>query len=423
MEESACNIVLRLPELLELVMWQLKDDEETLQSALRVNKAWAREAIDVLWDKPSVARLSAFDGDDESLQFYCRLVRELEIEEYDDETGPDYTRLQDLNFPRLNRFRVSDCRSPPYEGDRILVGQFIRPALEEFAFYGNEPPEDIFDLLGTRCPRLKSISICFRSRTQQILISRGLKDFLENCKSLKSIRLPAGITDEFVDYDLFECIALYDGLEELSLDQLLDCTKLNKLIEETEESSQTLQSFNNLRFLSIDIFSTAVPQLVTLIKSVTSLSLTVRNDGICPLLYVSSLVNLQELNIRYTDSAQEVVWQSTHFRTLSKLKNLRKLMIRTGSITIDCPTLTDADFISIFVDMKELQKLAFIVNCNLSETAITSLGKHCPQLISLHISGIYDLHCWRNVASPIFPKLQHLTLGKVVDSTYEGEEE
>ena len=385
-----------LPEILSKVMEYLRYDATTLRSALLVNKAWAAEAIRVLWEKPPVAALVAIG--EEHRQFYARQVRELIFG--GDEDGAEHSNFRNLEFPRLRRITIDYFR--PDNGEKLRLGQYIQPSMEDFSFYGAEPAEDILHLLETRCPRLESIVIDFQFEG---LTSSRLIRFFDSCKYLTSICLPNNIKDT-IDNRLLAYLARHDGLEELELGTFLRYEMLDKIFEGTE------RPFRDIRYLAVQIESKTVPLLVAGVKSVIGLTLTIEDSRTNPLPQISSLVNLQELHIGYMEQGE---WAGADFLALKSLKNLRRLIISSIFDPIASPTLTDEEFIPVFENMSELQELVFQVQCVLTTTAITSLGKHCPQLMICEILGLYDLHGWQSVASPLFPQLQRLELSAATD--------
>jgi len=385
-----------LPEILSKVMEYLRYDATTLRSALLVNKAWAAEAIRVLWEKPPVAALVAIG--EEHRQFYARQVRELIFG--GDEDGAEHSNFRNLEFPRLRRITIDYFR--PDNGEKLRLGQYIQPSMEDFSFYGAEPAEDILHLLETRCPRLESIVIDFQFEG---LTSSRLMKFFNSCKSLTSICLPSNMRDT-IDNRLLAYLARHDGLEELELGTFLSYEMLDKTFKGTE------RPFRDIRYLTVQIESKTVPLLVAGVKSVIGLTLTIEDSRTNPLPQISSLVNLQELHIDYMEQGE---WAGADFLALKSLKNLHRLIISSIFDPIASPTLTDEEFIPVFENMSELQELVFQVQCVLTTTAITSLGKHCPQLMICEILGLYDLHGWQSVASPLFPQLQRLELSAATD--------
>lgn len=378
-------------------MEYLRYDSRTLCSALLVNKAWAAEAIRVLWEEPPVAALAAIIEMDQR-KSYARHVCELDFG--GDEDGAEHSNFRNLEFPRLRRITIDYFR--PDNGEKLWLGQYIQRSLEDFSFYGAEPAEDILHLLGTCCPRLQSVLIGFQFGG---LNPSRLINFFGSCKSMKSICLPSNVKDS-IDNRLLACLAYHDGLEELELGLLLRYEMIDRIFEEIK------WPFRDLQYLAVQIGSKTVPLLVAGVKSIIGLLITIEDSQVGPLPHISSLVNLQELHIEYKKHGE---WAGTDFLALKSLKELRRLVISPVFDPITSTTLTDEEFIPIFENMSELQELVFQVQCVLSAAAITSLGKHCPQLETCEILGLYNLGSWESVARPLFPQLKLLEFSAAID--------
>ncbi|KAE8406250.1 hypothetical protein BDV37DRAFT_270144 [Aspergillus pseudonomiae] len=376
-------------------MEYLCDDLTSLRSAALVNKSWAAEAISVLWQKPPVAALAS--SLDHHRQFYARQVRELNFGGQED--GKQHTCFRTLEFPRLKRLTID--LYVPENGEKLWLGQYIQPSLEEFRFYGSEPAEDLLNLLETRCPRLQSVLIDYAF--EGINTDRLIK-FFDGCRSLRSIRLPS-FMDAFVDDQMLAYLARHNGLEDLELGKTITYGMIERAMDGVEAP------FKSIRRLTVQLRSKAVEPLTAAIKSATNLVLTVDDNELSPFPLVRSLTKLTELEIAF---CQDGLWPATDLLALKGLKNLRRLCISSFEDPPAFPALTDQEFIQIFEDMRDLQDLVFQVQCKLSIVAITSLGTHCRELESCEIFGSYDLHGWSTIERPLFPHLRQLELGAAV---------
>ncbi|OGM41695.1 hypothetical protein ABOM_009882 [Aspergillus bombycis] len=384
-----------LPELLRRVMEYLSDDLPSLRSAALVNKSWAAEAISVLWQQPPVEALAS--SLDHHRQFYARQVRELNFGGSED--GKQHARFRTLEFPRLKRLTIDSYN--PGNGEKLWLGQYIQPSLEEFRFYGSEPAEDLLNQLETRCPRLQSVLIDYAFEG----INTGrLIQFFDCCRSLRSIHLPS-FMDAFVDDQMLAYLARHNGLEELELGKTITYGMIERAFDGVEAPFQSIQR------LTVQLKSKAVEPLTAAIKSATNLVLTVDDNELSPLPLVKSLSKLTELDIVF---CQEGVWPATDLLALKGLRNLRRLCISSLEDPPAFPAFTDQEFIQIFEHMHHLQELVFQIQCKLSIVAITSLGTHCRELESCEIFGSYDLHGWSTIERPLFPQLRQLDLGAAV---------
>ena len=211
--------IIQLPDILEIVMDWLRYDTLTLRTALLVNKVWFAEAIRVLWKKPPVAALSALSSISyDRRQFYADHVRELSFDGTNE--GSENSKFYDVHFRRLRCIRVKGncfCHIPrDKENLSLYIGQYLQPNLEEFVLsdVDTELAEDIFHLLETRCPGLRTLRMRWFSTG---FPSTRLLKFLHTCKSLKVIHLvvyPGG-AKEHIDYRLLACLAHYYGLRQL----------------------------------------------------------------------------------------------------------------------------------------------------------------------------------------------------------------
>ncbi|KAL4913562.1 hypothetical protein BDW62DRAFT_220617 [Aspergillus aurantiobrunneus] len=383
-----------LPEILSRVFWHLRHDPPTLQSALLVSKAWAAEATRILWENPPATALTAISPP--RRQIYARQIRSLSFN--GDEDGAQHSTFRDLEFPRLRCVTIDQFY--PTDAQRLWLGQYIQPSLEEFSFYGAQPAEDLLYLLETRCPRLRRVLIDF---VFEGVASARLVRFFDSCRALTSICLP-GNMKEVIDGRLLAYLARRDGLEELELGTVLECAML-------EEVFATERPFGDIRYLAVNVESRAVPMLVERIRSVRCLTLTLEDSQVNPLPAVSSLVDLQELQIGYVWQGE---WELADLVALRQLKDLRTLAISPIYDPVAIPALTDDEFISVFADMSGLEELVLQVQCALSAAALTALAERCPGLVVCELPGRYDLRGWEDVARPLFPRLRRLELGAVV---------
>ncbi|KAE8375565.1 hypothetical protein BDV26DRAFT_267709 [Aspergillus bertholletiae] len=392
-----------LPELLRRVMEYLSDDRAALRSAVLVNKTWAAVAITVLWQKPPVSALAACS--DDHRQLYAHQVRELNFGGPND--GKQHSRFRTLEFPKLRCLTIDYYA--PGDGQKLWLGQYIQPSLEELRFYGPEPAEDLLDLLETRCRRLRSITIDYAF--EGISTERLLK-FFDRCRSLRSICLPS-FMDAFVDDQMLAYLARHRALEGLELGKAITSEMIEKALRGVEAP------FSSIRRLAVRVSSNAVEPFVTVAKSVTNLLLMVEDNELSPLPFVRPLKNLTELEILV---GQEIIWPGEDLLALKGLTNLRNLRICLFEGPPASPTLTDEEFIQIFQNMSELEELVFHVQCKLSAAAITSLGVHCRQLASCEVFGSYDLHTWSIIERPLFPQLRQLDLSAAVPEERESQQ-
>ena len=239
-----------------------------------------------------------------------------------------------------------------------------------------------------------------------------LINFFDNCRSLKSIHL-AGDDEVPIDDQLLAYFIGASQLEELDLDGAITYETLYKALAMTDQ----LQRFRNIHSLLLcGMDSNSIPLLVKVLKdvnSLTSLNITPREFDTNPFPHVSSLVNLEQLQIC---SLYTSLWTRSDFLTLSKLKNLKSFGIRPLAGHLTCLDMTDEDFISVFENFTELEELEFPLYCDLSIASLNALGACCPKLLTCQMIGRFDLDGWdspKSHGTTIFPCLEFLQLSEI----------
>ncbi|PKX99984.1 hypothetical protein P168DRAFT_322743 [Aspergillus campestris IBT 28561] len=113
------------PEILYQILGCLFDDLLSLRSAVRLSKIWAEHAISMLWEKPLVSGGRHYGSQTDTRGISANWTSET------NKGGQQHAHFHVL-------------------GQKLCVGQYIQPALEDFTFYGAQPEEDlILTRLGT----------------------------------------------------------------------------------------------------------------------------------------------------------------------------------------------------------------------------------------------------------------------------------
>lgn len=385
---------LQLPDILLKILEYLADDPVSLRSAVLVNKTWAEEGTNVLWRNPPVAALASIS--DGRRQIYAEKVYDLSFS--GDEEGFQHAAFRQLRFPRLKRLSVDFYRAQDQE--KLWIGQYLQPSLEEFSLYGGDLAEDLLDFLGSRCVRLRKILI---DHPINELEPDQFLAFLKAARSLVSmtflVRMDKLITDQ-----VFLHLAGRDNLEVLKLGKLIGGPIIKEVLEEISDP------FKHLQELAIRLESTAVSSLVLTVRSITRLALEMEDDKCEVLQTIVSLRNLRSLEVHFRHKR---VLPPAEIMALQHLKQLRKLVLQPWDEESPASTLTDEDFARLSSSLRDLTHLSFQVQCNLSGAALKSLGEHCTLLESCEMLGSYDLRLLNEARVPTFPELRELELGKV----------
>ena len=382
----------------------------TLRSALLVNKAWAAEAIRVLWKNPPVSALTALKDRDRR-QFYACHVRKLEVRSSEDEKlMTDYSTLREMEFPLLKFIYIHNSSNHP--SVRLLAQCCIRPSLEEVHFEGFDLDPTMLYLLRRQCPNLKKIAL-------QVDIFygpgiRALTELIDNCKSMRSIHLHTDGSeqdlleehdfDSEIEFDADDSRAQHDRLLGGLLGSLAYCNGLEELkmntIHEYKTFSGVLRSleqpFKDLRTLTMETLleERSISLLASKLNpdSLTALDLMFNSITLTtnPLQQIALLVNLQNLSISYVD----VTVREYPLSDILPLKNLKRLRSLVISNLPFSPELTDEAFIPMVEKWPELEVLHLDLRNGLSTTSLISLEKHCPRLKDFISQGEYDLNDW-----------------------------
>ena len=175
---------------------------------------------------------------------------------------------------------------------------------------------------------------------------------------------------------------------------------------------RTEQPFRDMQCLTITVESRALPLLVTHVKSIPCLLISIEDGQIAPFPYLGSLENVKCFNLNFEEQRE---WPSNGFSMIKCLKNLLLLHITSSNHNTSLPALTDKEFGSAFENMSTLEGLTFDVQSNLSTAAIISLAVNCPNLRYCVMVGAYDLHNLQSIARPLFPGLWELTLTRLIE--------
>ena len=416
----------------------------TLLSVFLVNKAWAAEAIRILWKNPPVTALAAIKDRDRR-QFYACHVQKLEVHHHECKKWiAECSNLRDVTLPLLKFIGIYAARDVPACDLHLCVECCMGPSLEIVSYQSFHLDSKILDLLRTQCPNLKRIAFLVDAFHEPAGIN-ALTELVDSCKCLRSItlysfnkdlliealgRLQEGSNtgDSGVQHErLLRSIAHCNGLEQLAMNTIHEYKTFSMVLRSLERPFEDLSRLSLWTVLETRSASLLVSKLNP--RSLTYLDLNLRIDGITtnllPLI-CSRLVNLQHLSLNYVplsrvDETERAFW--TPLSDMLPLKNLKHLRHLTIHGLLLLPKLTDEVFIPMVENWPKLDALELRTNSELSTTSLNSLGKLCPRLGYLSIDGAYDLTDWQNIPRPIFPHLWGLSIYGSVDCFLDREGE
>lgn len=386
------------PEIFRKIVECLYDDAVSLRSAMRVNKTWAEHAISILWEKPPVSALAAVTAD--CRQRYARHIRELDFQA--DSDGRKHAHFRALDFPRLKRVTIDLFR--PRGRQELCVGQYIQPALEDFAFYGAQPEEDILTRLES-CYRLQRFVINYPIDGMN---GARLLEFFDKRNSVTDIVLPALVSD-VVDDQLIAHLARRPGLKSLELGKPLTHGDLTTALEEPHP-------FPDVVKLDLVVDSKAVGPLAGAVGSIRSLTLLIRDNDHSVLPRLGSLVHVRWLEVVFE---REVNVSPEDLLALRGLRYLESFKIHSLE-DLWSHTLTDQDVTKLWASWNQLKHLEFHVHCSLSVAALIDLAGKCPGLVECEMPGSYDLQVWSEIPPSLFPNLK-LFVVDAANVDYSGE--
>ena len=426
------------PEDIKPIIKPTRLARSTLRSALLVNKAWAVEAISILWRIPPVTALAAIKDRDRR-QFYACHVRKLDVRHHECEKWlAEYLTLSDVELPLLKFIDIDEARELSAFDMHLCLECCIRPSLEVVRFEGFDLDSEILYLLRIRCPNLKKIVFLVDVFYGKAAGISALAELIDSCKSLRSIIFYSENLKQEYEFDigysggqhewllaigsLLGSIAHCNGLEELKLNTIHEHRTFSGVLKSLE------QPFNALRclWMGVGLETRSVSLLVSKLNphSLTSLRLSLVINGITstinPLPQIGLLVNLQQLSLNYMHVNETE--RGFHPSDMFPLKNLKRLRSLKICGLLFFPELTDEVFTSMVENWPGLLALELDASCcKLSTIFLTSLGKLCPRLVDLVTVGEYDLNALQNIPRPVFPQLECLILFGLVDRDGESQ--
>jgi hypothetical protein len=394
---------LLLPELLSQILGHLKSHKSALRAAIRVSSTWAKEGTNILWESPPVQALAVIP--ETRRQYYANKIRNLR---FDGDDGECHAIFRNLNFPGLKRISIDSWEDP--NGIEQWFRQYLQPSLKSLEFYGDDVGDTVLTTIEMSCPSLRHLFLNYRH--MDITPPRLLR-FLETCKGLRSIGLGTGM-NELLSGDVFTHLTHREHLEELEITGII----ASQTVEDALRANQPTIPLQRLQRLSIHLESKAVPEFISVIKSLNSLTLTLEDTEHDVISVIASITNLRTLELIFMQpkevSKEELV-------ALGKLSGLHRLVLEDHGSELQAFSITDSDFARFSSGLPQLQELEFLVQSRLTINSLTSLAKNCPQLRRCEMLGVYELRTL-NSASPLFPQLTFLNLGGLQEEEQEEEE-
>jgi hypothetical protein len=401
------SLALRLPEIVEEVLQQLRGDQATLHSAIRVSRTWFDRGIGLLWYDVSVHSLQRIAP--ARIQFYAHKIVRLSVHE---DALPDSfpttpaPRIQalyiDMNPSIVLFANALQYNQPSLQRAELRVrgqrggaccGRSVAPTGSDDCIsfgghgYGPVPSIDAFVewLMQQARPMLAAFRLRrFRLGSQQLM-------------------------DRLVCY-----IAQQGQLKRLELDNVwpearrvtVEQIALLAVNRKDGELSRASLPYARLRDKSLTLDHAAMPALAHLLPSLTSLEvLSPEAHGVITI--VASLTTLQKLGLRFGYRA--VVGRDA-LQALCSLRRLHSFLLISG----DVQGVTESDLLHLLWPWSTHESLTLTVLLSHSPELLGRIGATCPNLTELEIGGEHCLDCALVVArhpTDPFPKLTSVIVG------------
>ncbi|KAL1961518.1 hypothetical protein VTN77DRAFT_1639 [Rasamsonia byssochlamydoides] len=393
------HFALELAEILVEIFDYLEDDPPSLVAAILVNQKWFLHGTSVLWKEAPCKVLAGISAN--RRQFYASKIRSLTFDGREDSYHPLF---KDLEFTSLKKVSIDTYR--PAEGETLHLRQYLQPPLEEFLFYGGDIEHGLLDHLKTTCWRLRKILIDLPGPH---ITPSAFLEFLQGCSSLESMTFIVRM-DHLITEETWLYMAGRENLRDLELGASIGKGTIENI------STRVPTPFKALRKLVVTAPAEAVPSLVDMVKSLTTLHLTIEDQPLGVLEQVSQLTDIRYLALFFTQPTQ---LSTDELLSLGRLVKLEALDLSTSFIRRDNTAglsaldLTDADFDRLLSHLGHLRSLTFQVQCSLSAAALESFSRRCPFLMYCEILPTFDLQTLHleDRPAPMFPRLGELTVG------------
>jgi hypothetical protein len=393
---------LQLPEILRAVMEALQSTPKSLYAAALVSRAWAREALDILWRSPPDSAIRAVTAG-ERRAFYAAKICELR-----DAVGDEAYR--DLPLPRLRRLSLEMSRymPPPDPAQRY----YIRPQLQELSGLVTHP---ILEALIAQSPSLRAITIDGNGQQLPVPADR-LVDYIASCERLESLTLLCTVADtEALLRRLWPVLAQHRHLTQLriiwaTLPASFIWEALQQIQEQQQQRVATAKPFALVRHLRINTSARAALALAGVMPAVRELVLDVP-DAPAELLPCIALLPTRQQLRNLTISAWDMDLSWPALLALRGLSQLQSFWMRARALSwssADSTEVITGEHIRSLLSPLRLRTLGIDAPLPIEPNVLGAIGEACPTLYMLKISGSYSLRALALTPAPSMPNLEVL---------------
>ncbi|KAH0368604.1 hypothetical protein KCU65_g3809, partial [Aureobasidium melanogenum] len=385
---------LTIREILREVFEYLEYDFKTLCSAIRVNKVWSEEGLNILWRKPveDCSELLA-SLPEHRRQFYADRICSWIL----DKSPLSCQKCTlDLDFPRLRRLHLWLAE------DNLHFDHQLVPTLEEFRLHNFIPEaEEYLQQLPEYCPDLRRFLVG-HSAIRRLDFDR-LELYLKEFPKLRALDLN-GMSDDTMTDKVFLHLASL-SLWELRMQKPITSEMVDLACEQLGSGNL----FANVHFVELKMEWCAaaklIPSLTTLRK--LRLELVSHDTNYRSFQAIGTLTELRNLHLKIAYQTQRSISRE-EILAIGQLHNLQSLAILGGgALTLD-ESVTDDElvmFFSSFPDADNIYIDAFD-NTLIPVSATIALATTSMRLRFYTFMAIWDIEFAESSTPLLFPKLE-----------------
>ncbi|KAJ3489414.1 hypothetical protein NLG97_g6003 [Lecanicillium saksenae] len=399
--------VLELPETLINIFSVLKGqgDSPSLLAVVRVNRQWFECGISVLWRDASCEALAAV-SDEARRQLYASKIEMLDFS--GDKESALHEKFRGLAFSNLREVSLDSYH--PKMGKEYYMRQYFSPALRAFSFYGGDLDDQLLNSLREHSWRLRRLLI---DNPGDKVSPEGFLQFISEYGSLQEMIFVCGM-EKLLSDDMLVHLAGRPDLTHISAGRLWPPTVYERILETVDKPFSSITTFR------LHINASEMPLLTSFVPRIKHLDLQLHDLKRLELGCLSTLSKLQSLSLTFSDPFELSV---TQLMSLAELGTLESLALQDAEGGLSA-AISDADFELLTSKLPKLENLVFMAQSNLSSACVLTLAKHCKFLESCEMPHMFDFERL-DLASrslPLFPKLERLSLGGLLQTTVgEGE--
>ena len=441
------HLVLVLPDTLSIIFRHLQYDSLSLAQCLRVNKTWFAEAVRVLWSRCETGRwpplspkhLAALSQDKCRQQLYANQIQhlqfgyELQSSVIRDPAHSDahfHAGFVNVAFPRLKTLELYGANAS-HENQFRMIRQYLQSRLESFQIHdGLLSPEMLFfaqvchqsepislsNLQQEHCPRITVLYlhvpyICGNEPSAANMGESAFISLLKSLPCLMEFSASENFFGEWVTQASFRTLSKCPNLRYIGL-------PLQK-----HEVQKSLINISTIIFPSIDSARFSCREsdfeaICSKLPDIVELTLSVQGPFASIFRLCARFVTLRQLYVFYNDATLCTVEASDLLELAEECQQLEEL-----SVTCHNGLLADGEGITDDIIRRLAKKLPYLkilnldlVDTNLTEESLLSLGRCCPCLVDCTIPAVMSIRNLIDGSSPdFFPMLESLDVQLVLE--------